>query len=278
MGRKIIFLDIDGTLTEAGSNVPPRSAIEAVRKAQKKGNYVFLCTGRNYDMLSPLLPFGFDGVVASCGGYIRYGNQIIYDCPMTEEQKERAMEVLKKNGIFRTVECMDGSYTDEGFKEFLAKHGNEGGNSELLRWRRQIEHSLNIRPMAEYRGQPVYKIVIMAESAGQLEEPERVLGEEFRLCVQEPDPYGFINGEVINRRFDKGKGVKRVCDFLGIPVEDTVGFGDSMNDKEMLEVVGLSIGMANGSSKIKELVDDVCPAVGENGLYQGFLKHGLCQG
>ncbi len=36
MGRKIIFLDIDGTLTEAGSNVPPRSAIEAVRETQKK--------------------------------------------------------------------------------------------------------------------------------------------------------------------------------------------------------------------------------------------------
>lgn len=32
---------------------------------------------------------------------------------------------------------------------FLEKHGSEGSNSELLRWRRQIEHSLNIRPMAE---------------------------------------------------------------------------------------------------------------------------------
>ena len=78
MGRKIIFLDIDGTLTEPGSNVPPKSALTAVREAQKKGNCVFLCTGRNYDMLSPLLPFGFDGVVASCGdtsglepGYLR---------------------------------------------------------------------------------------------------------------------------------------------------------------------------------------------------------------
>ena len=104
-------------------------------------------------MLSPLLPFGFDGVVASCGGYIRFGNQVIYDCPMTEEQKVRAMNVLKKNGVFRTVECMNGSYTDEGFKEFLESHGNEGGNSELLRWRRQVEDSLNIRPMAEYQGQ-----------------------------------------------------------------------------------------------------------------------------
>ena len=31
MDRKLIFLDIDGTLTPAGSNVPPQSALEAIR-------------------------------------------------------------------------------------------------------------------------------------------------------------------------------------------------------------------------------------------------------
>ena len=224
MRKKIIFLDIDGTLTEPGSNVPPESAMKAVRGAQEKGHYVFLCTGRNYDMLSPLLPLGFDGVVASCGGYVRFKDQVIYDCPMTEEQKERAMTVLKDSGVFRTVECMDGSYTDEGLKEFLESHGDEGANSELLRWRRQLEQSLNIRPMAEYRGQPVYKIVVMADSRERFEEPEKVLGQEFELCLQEPDQYGYINGELVNRKFDKGKGVERVCRYLGIPLEDTVGF------------------------------------------------------
>ena len=276
MRKKIIFLDIDGTLTEPGSNVPPESAMKAVRGAQEKGHYVFLCTGRNYDMLSPLLPLGFDGVVASCGGYVRFKDQVIYHYPMTEEQKERAMTVLKDSGVFRTVECMDGSYTDEGLKEFLESHGDEGANSELLRWRRQLEQSLNIRPMAEYRGQPVYKIVVMADSRERFEEPEKVLGQEFELCLQEPDQYGYINGELVNRKFDKGKGVERVCRYLGIPLEDTVGFGDSVNDEAMLKTVALSICMADGSPKMKELADDVCPPVKEDGLYQGFVKHGLC--
>ena len=34
MERRIIFLDIDGTLTEPGSNEPPKSAVWAVRQAQ----------------------------------------------------------------------------------------------------------------------------------------------------------------------------------------------------------------------------------------------------
>lgn len=48
-----------------------------------------------------------------------YGvEEVIYDCPMTEVQKQRAMAVLEKNGVYRTLECLDGSYTDEGFKDF----------------------------------------------------------------------------------------------------------------------------------------------------------------
>ena len=34
MNKKLIFLDIDGTLTSPGSNVPPASALEAIRKAE----------------------------------------------------------------------------------------------------------------------------------------------------------------------------------------------------------------------------------------------------
>ena len=58
MNRKIIFLDIDGTLTPAGSNTPPASAMDAVRKAQANGHKVFLCTGRNPAMLAPVLALG----------------------------------------------------------------------------------------------------------------------------------------------------------------------------------------------------------------------------
>lgn len=275
MDKKIIFLDIDGTLTEPGSNVPPASAIRAIKGAQEKGNYVFLCTGRNYDMLSPLLKYGFDGVIASSGGYIRRQEEEIYNCPIAEKQKNEAMEILKKNGIFRTIECMDGSYTDKEFKEFLETNAAEGSNSEMLRWRRQIEESLHIRPMEEYAGQPAYKIVMMCQSKAQLKEPMELLGREFSFCVQEPDRFGFINGELLSREYDKGRAVIRVCKHLGISQEQTAAFGDSMNDKEMMEAAAVSICMENGSAALKKLADDICPAVSDDGLYRAFKKHGL---
>lgn len=273
MERKVIFLDIDGTLTEPGCNEPPESAIWAIRQAQKAGHYVFLCTGRNYDMLRPLLHYNFDGVVASSGGYIECREKVIYDCPMTQDQKQSAMEILEKNGVFRTVECMDGSYTDEGFKDYLREHAAEGSNSELLRWREQIESSLNILPMSEYKGQPVYKIVIMSPSREQLKEPQRLLAPDFLFCIQDENKGGFINGEIVNRKFDKGKAVKRVCEYLHIPISSSMAIGDSMNDREMLEISGLSICMENGSNELKKLVDDICPSVQKDGIRSAFLKY-----
>lgn len=275
MSRKIVFLDIDGTLTEPGCNEPPASAIMAVRGAQEKGNLVFLCSGRNYDMLRPLLKYGFDGVIASSGAYILCGEETAYDCPMTAEEQEQAMEVLKRNGIFRTVECLDGSYTDEGFKQFLEENAEEGGNSELLRWRRQIEKSLNIRPMAEYDGAPIYKIVMMMQDEAQLKEPKELLGGRFDFCIQEHDRYGFVNGELIRKECNKGTALRKVCEYYGIPAEDAVAYGDSMNDLEMMEAAGLAVCMENGSGRLKELADDVCPSVAEDGIYRSFEKYGL---
>ena len=275
MEQKIIFLDIDGTLTEPGHNEPPESAIWAVKKAQEEGNYVVLCTGRNYAMLSPLLSYGFDGVVASSGGYIECQGEVVYDCPMTEQQQQSVLGVLEENGVYRTVECMEGSYTDEGFKDFLRSNVGEGSNSELLRWREQIEASLNILPMKEYKGQPVYKVVVMSPSMGQLEQPQKLLAEDFAFCIQDGDMGGFINGEVVNRKFDKGKAVERVCRYFGLPVQNSVAIGDSMNDREMLEAAGLSICMENGSEGLKKLADDICPSVKENGIREAFLKHHL---
>ena len=277
MNRKIIFLDIDGTLTEPGKNIPPASALEAIRQARALGHLVFLCSGRSYGMLAPLLQYPFDGVIASCGGYIRCGQNVIYDCPMTERQQKCAVEVLKKNGVFCTLECLDGSYVDEGFKVFLRDHASEGRNSEFLRWEEQIESQLSVRPMTEYAGQPVYKIVIMSRTRQQLDEPIRILDEDFFFSLPQDGLFGFTNGEIINRRYDKGRGILRVCEYMRIPVCDSIAFGDSINDREMLETAGLSICMGNGSDEVKRISDEVCGPVTANGLYHAFYRHGLCR-
>ena len=273
MEQKLIFLDIDGTLTSPGSNTPPESAMKAVRRAQSAGHKVFLCTGRNPAMLAPVLALGFDGAVAGAGGYVFTKDEVLFDCPMKKEDFETGMRLLKENGVFRTIEARDATWGDEDLGDFLASAGE--GNSELIRWRKALAEQLNIRPMSEYDGSPVYKIVIMCKEMKQLEPARKALEKDYNFVVQDLAARGCLNGELINRQFDKGKGVRIVADHYGIDIKNTIGFGDSMNDLEMIETVGYSVCMANGSPVLQARSNLVCPAVEEDGLYRAFEQLGL---
>ena len=273
MEKKLIFLDIDGTLTVPGGTVPPASAMAAVRRAQAAGHTVLLCTGRNPAMLSPLLRLGFDGAVACAGGYVFCADRVLYDCPMTSAERDEAMQLLAENGIYRTIEALDASYCDEGIADWLGRIS--GGNSELMRWRRALEEDLGIQPMRDYDGRPIYKIIFMCESASQLVPVRARLEDRFSFVVQDAFSAGCLNGELINRRFDKGRGVRIAAEALGFDLADTVGFGDSLNDLEMIETVGYGVCMENGSEALKRVSNLVCPAVEDDGLAQAFAQLGL---
>ena len=90
--------------------------------------------------------------------------------------------------------------------------------------------------------------------------------------MQDVAAHQCLNGELINRKFDKGRGVRIVAGHYGIPLSETIGFGDSMNDLEMIETVGYSVCMENGSPALKEKSDLVCPAVDADGLAWAFEK------
>ncbi|MCR5837810.1 MAG: HAD family hydrolase [Lachnospiraceae bacterium] len=265
---KLIFLDIDGTLTGAGENTPPESAVMAIKETQKRGNKVFLCTGRNYDMLKPLLKYGFDGIVGSSGGYVTVGDEVLFDCPMSNEQRDLALDIFHKNGVFCTIEAKNGSWGDDNMDEFIQNQPE--GNSEIERWRKALSSNLGIKSMSEYDGSPIYKIIMMCTDPAQLDEAKKELSDDFSFVVQEVKAHSCINGELLNKKFDKGRGVRLVAEHFGLGMEDTIGFGDSMNDLEMIETVGTSVCMENGAEALKKISDIICPPVDKDGLAKGF--------
>ena len=274
MQPKLIFLDIDGTLTPPGSNTPPDSALAAIWRAQANGHKIYLCTGRNAGMLSPLLGYGFDGAVTSAGGYVFSGQTVLFDCPMTPEEQKTALDNLHAQGVYCTIEARDAAYADEGLKACIASV--EGQGSEFLRWRAALETDLDIRPMSAYDGRPIYKIDYMFQHPEQLKPAKEALEKQFHFVDQGLESGRLMNGEMINRRFDKGQGVRQIAAHLGMGIEHTIGFGDSMNDVEMLETVGTAVCMEKGAPLLRQKSDLICPDVLKDGLAWAFQRLGLC--
>ena len=278
MEKKLVFLDIDGTLLPPGEMQVPQSALDALHKARANGHKLFLCTGRNLGMTRPLLRHGFDGYICSAGGYVACGEKVLVDIPMQPAQADGLRKVLGEHGIECTLETRDETYGGVKMIERFAAHFPSDGtlNSEAERWKRMMEFGMTIRPIEDYNGDPVYKIVYIAGSMEDLAEPKRQYADQFVFCENNVNPrVGVVNGELINRKFNKGTGIKAICAHLGVPLRDTIGFGDSDNDLQMTDVVGISYCMANGSENLKKLCDRICPSVQEDGIAKAFEELGL---
>ena len=279
MERKLVFLDIDGTLLPPGQMVVPDSAVQAMKKARAKGHKLFLCTGRNLRMTKPLFHYGFDGFVCSAGGYVGCGDDILVDITMPPEDVVGLRSAMERHGVECTLETRDDTYGGVQMIERYAWMMEKSGvlNSEAERWRKMMEFGMTIRPLSEYHGEPVYKVVYIAGSAAALDEAKKLYEDRYLFCeslIGSTDT-GILNGELINRRFNKGTGIRAICDHLGVSLADTIGFGDSDNDLQMTEVVGTSVCMANGSERLKKCCDRVCPAVTEDGIARAFEELGL---
>lgn len=273
MNRKLIFLDVDGTLTPPGGQEPPESAVKAIKSAQERGHKVFLCSGRNNAMMEPLYKYGFDGGIASCGGFVFAGNETLYDNPMPEDQKNSLITLFKENGVSIELEAKDDSYCDDIAKKFLKE--DKGRNSHLLRMIQAVWIDLCPHPLEEYDGRPVYKLVFVYENDDQLNAAKEELDDKLMFILHDFSEQDCKFGEVISREIDKGSAVRLVAEKLGFDIADTVGFGDSMLDLEMIEAVGTSVCMDSGSPKLKEMSDLVCPAVDKDGMEWAFRKLGL---
>ena len=65
----------------------------------------------------------------------------------------------------------------------------------------------------------------------------------------------------------KGIGIKKVLEYYHLDQSESLAFGDGNNDIEILQSVGTGIAMANASDKLKEVADDICGDVADDGIY-----------
>ncbi|MDE6844587.1 MAG: Cof-type HAD-IIB family hydrolase [Lachnospiraceae bacterium] len=276
MERKLIFLDIDGTLVSAMKE-PSVLVTEAVRHARNNGHRVFLCTGRNMAIIGKdILDVGFDGVIASAGGHVEADNVQLFDSLLCEEMIQECLSVFHEHGMYCRIESPEGIYTDPQMEELLRTAKPDKTNSELIRMQKEIEAGIVIKPYEQYPRRGAYKICFTATNLDTIEKTKKYLGDRFNYVVH---PYAnstaCYNGEIIPKGIDKGIGMELICRHYDADIEDTIAFGDSMNDYEMMKAAGISIAMENACEELKCMADYVCESVENDGIYYEFRRMGL---
>ncbi len=256
----ILFFDVDGTLWDY-KNYIPESTKKAIKLAQENGHKCFINTGRARAFVynKELLGIGFDGIVSACGCMIEYEDKILFNKLMTRDEGIRTMESVRKHGFKPILEGPTYLYMDKpDFADdmFGQKVIREMGERLLGITDKWGEWEMN-------------KLSCICDSPTRDE------------CFEElSDIYDFMLHsdtivEMVPKGFNKGTGIKEVCELLGCDVSETVAFGDSINDKEMLEVAGTSVVMGRAPEEVKNLGTIVTENLEDDGIWRACEKLNL---
>lgn len=270
---QIIFFDIDGTLRDEAYGIPETTKT-AIKMCKEKGIYVCLCTGRNIGAIQKdVFDLGMDGIIAGGGSHIEFYDKIIRKSFFTESTMKSVRSYLKDkndNTAF-TFETDDTVFMNKEAMNIFKHLNNEkfkalgDQDKKLIEANEKIVYEENFFSFDEKLNR-VNKICLWSDDK-IFEEIKKYFIEDTMQLAQS---FGFDSRtyyEIIQSQCNKGEAIVHLCEYLKIPLNKTMAFGDGKNDIDMLKVAGLSIGMKNGNEEIFKHVSSICEETMKHGVY-----------
>ena len=237
MDKKVLVLDLDGTLTNSEKKITPETK-KALMEIQEQGHTVVLASGRPTAGIEPLAE---ELKLKENGGYIlSFNGGKITDCSTDEVIYQKTLPPELVPDLFRLARKLDIgllSY-DEDNNIITGMHYDEYIDVE-----KNINH-LPVKQMErveDYVDFPLNKCLGTAEPSVAAE-AEKIYEEKFgdKLCISRSEPF-FL--EITPKGIDKAASLERFCQMTGHKREDMIACGDGFNDLSMIKYAGLGVGV-----------------------------------
>ena len=241
---RLIASDMDGTLLDEHSEVPPET-YDLILALREKGVHFAASSGRRFDRLCQF----FAPVRDKMDFVAANGAQVYVDGELVDR------EVFSHLGIRRLAKTV-------GKFESLHMALFDDEKSFLLddedKFVREIDKDLPNAERIWYLPGPdvsILKISIYCEDGHVMDYAyalSRELGDEFLFA-----PSGTHWIDALQRGVNKATGIEQVMAHHGITRDEVMAFGDSMNDYEIIRFVGTGCAMANGRPALKAVANRV---------------------
>ena len=256
---KMIFLDIDGTLTDSQKNIMPET-LEALKRVQNQGVKLAIASGRPSKGVVPYADIleldKHDGFIMPFNGakIVNYQTkETVYENTLTMDVFHKAYALAKEYGVELITykgDCIL-SETDD--------------NKYML-----IEATINkmdvikVDCITDELDNPPVKCLLLGDGdyLGSIESEIRdKIGGKANVFRSEPF---FL--EVVPQGIDKAAAIDSLIAKLGIKQSETMAFGDGYNDISMIKYAGMGVAMSNGCEEIRNVADRIAPDNNSNGI------------
>lgn len=255
---KLIATDIDGTLVPDGSDKINPEIFEVIMKLKKQGIYFTAASGRQWKSIERLFFPVKDAIfyIAENGAYVGARGRELFTFPM---KREDVYEIVKQVRQIPDCDVMvsgkDIIYIDSKNPTFIDYLIN-GYHNEV----EQVEDLLSlteefIKVSIYHQGYQAYA------AAGQI--MEKHWGEKLKVVTAGREWLDIMEKEV-----NKGAALRVIQESLEITREETMVFGDNLNDLELLSMAEESYAIGNAREEVKK----AAKYIADTNINDGVLK------
>lgn len=260
---RMVALDLDGTLLNSRKELTEYTK-DILRRTVEKGIIVLPSTGRPYSALPEELKHfpGMKYAVTANGARVLdlEEKKVLYEDLLPLDLSEKVLKILKKYDAIHEFFVEGVGYTSVDSLETAYEYFDSSHMAEYYMKTRYSVKDVEAR-MKEIHAptdklQGIFKSI--EERAMAIEEIEKLPGVTVTTAFRN-------NIEINKAGADKGVGLLKLGELLGILPEEIMVCGDGMNDMSMMQRAGLAVAMDNSAPQVKEIADYVTGNNDEDG-------------
>lgn len=251
--KKLLFFDIDGTLVEDNTGCIPLSTIQAIQDARKAGHLTFINTGRTWGNVDlNIQNIGFDGFLCGCGTEIRYQDNVLFRKTIEPAICLQMRDLVRTCHATPLYERSDTMFYDPSTPALPA--------FSTLMQLYERKKTL-VQDLTNHTDFYFDKFVIWYDTNTDLQQFRSGITPYFDYIDR---GYGFA--EMVPHGCSKATAMQQIVSHLHMDMQDTIAFGDSLNDLPMMKTANISVGMGNGTA-LHPYVSFITKDIKEDGIY-----------
>lgn len=249
---KLVLTDMDGTLLNRAGQLP--EGLDATVQELKKRNIIFgAASGRQYYSLRETFKAYQDEMlfVAENGTYVMYQNKEIFSNPMERAHLE---EILAIAGRIPDVHLLV-----SGKKQAYYKSVNERFLKQVGLYYKRVQRVDDFHEIED----DILKIALFDLKGAETNSYPFFLPLSDHLQVAVSADCWL---DLMKMGATKGEAVQHIQSVMGIGFDETVVFGDYMNDLEMMSAAYYSFAMENAHETVKNAARFMAKSNEERGV------------
>lgn len=270
---RLIASDMDGTLLTTDKQLSFENAVE-LNRAYSKGAFVVPATGRILTGLPPFIKeaewFRYCILCNGAQVYDAFENRTLFRSEISPELAVKVLDFADSLPVLYDIYAGGLGFMNRTMLEACDNYVKDPHYRELIHTLRKPVDDLKSFILSENKGIQKIQFYFRQEDLGLRSEIFPILEKEFpELLSTSSVPF---NIEINHRDANKGTALESLCGYLGIPLSESMAFGDNSNDLSMLRAAGLGVCMGNGTPDAKAAADFITDTNDNSGVASAIRK------